>query len=187
MLRFASSGDSDGHFLIPAHFIISCHTNSACFECPKLMFFNNLLWKNVCIYSITLCGEVQLSLGNCFASSQNNILLLLTALETKQESQKSPEMLCSTNTFACLQAKETQIYSSLFNQFYIPVTASFLNTSGTEICLSLEAFRSSVIHLHHNRTRVTWLSNLGTNSNNHWRGEPLLACNMFTNEYRDLS
>lgn len=66
-------------------------------------------------------------------------------------------MLCSTNTFACLQAKETQIYSSLFNQFYIPVTASFLNTSGTEICLSLEAFRSSVIHLHHNRTRVTWV------------------------------
>lgn len=171
MLRFASSGDSDGHFLIPAHFIISCHTNSACFECPKLMFFNNLLWKNVCIYSITLCGEVQVSLEYCFASSQNNKLLLHTALATTWESQKSPEMLCSTSSFACSQAKKKQIYSSLFNQSYIPITASFLNTSGTEICHSLEVFRSSVIHLHHNKTRVTELSNLGTNSNNNPRGE----------------
>lgn len=61
-VRFASSGDSDGRFLIPAHFIISLHTNSACFECPKLMFFNNLLWENICVYSITLCREVQVSL-----------------------------------------------------------------------------------------------------------------------------
>lgn len=85
--------------------------------------------------------------------------------------QKTPEMLCSTNSFACSEAKETQIYSSLFNQFYIPIITSFLNTSRTEICFSLEVLRSSVIHLHHNKTRVTWLSNLGTNSNNNRRGE----------------